>query len=91
MSEAPAFVCRCEEIERAELERAVIAGARTINDLKRRTRAGMGACQGVYCLSHVASVLAEVSGQPIQSLNPMTSRPPARWISLESLAGLDSE
>lgn len=85
--EAPCFVCRCEELTDADLRQAVAAGARTINDVKRRTRAGMGICQGVYCLDHVARVVAEATGTPREQVMPMTSRPPVRLLTLGALAG----
>ena len=34
-------------------------GATTIDGVKRRTRAGMGRCQGGFCSPRVAEILAE--------------------------------
>ena len=87
----PSFVCRCEEVDHDELRHAIAAGARTINDLKRRTRAGMGICQGIYCLEHLAAILASESGGPREAVLPMTSRPPARMLSVGALAALAQE
>jgi NAD(P)H-nitrite reductase large subunit len=84
---SPNYICRCEELTRVEIERAIDDGARTINDVKRRTRAGMGACQGAYCLHIIATVLHDRRGTPLEHIAPMTSRPPVRWISLAALAG----
>jgi bacterioferritin-associated ferredoxin len=81
------FVCRCEEIDEEELRAAIAAGARTINDVKRRTRAGMGLCQGIYCLERVGAILAEQTGVGLEQIAPMTSRPPARQLTLAALAG----
>lgn len=39
-------ICRCEEITRGEIRRAVHAGMYTMNEVKRFLRAGMGLCQG---------------------------------------------
>lgn len=88
---AAKYICRCEEITGEELTGAIVAGARTINDLKRRTRAGMGLCQGVYCLEHIATALHEQVGTPIEAIAPMTARPPVRSISLAALAGSGGE
>ncbi len=85
-SAAPSFVCRCEELDEAELRAAIDAGARTINDLKRRTRAAMGVCQGAYCLHHMAELLAETTGTTVAEILPMTSRPPVRLIELRVMA-----
>lgn len=85
------FVCRCEELTEADLRAAIAAGALTVNDVKRRTRAGMGICQGIYCLDHIARVLAEETGTPREMVVPMTSRPPARLLTLGALAGGDRD
>lgn len=42
-------VCRCEEVTLGEVEACVDAGARTLQEVKMMTRAGMGACQGRVC------------------------------------------
>lgn len=88
---AACFICRCEELTKDDLEAAVLAGARTINDVKRRTRVGMGLCQGAYCLNHVAAVLHDLKGTEFDSVLPMTARPPVRAITLSALAGTDTE
>jgi NAD(P)H-nitrite reductase large subunit len=85
---APAFICRCEERTAQDLRDAIEAGARTINDVKRRTRAGMGICQGAYCLNHVADLVQRELGQPRELVAPMTARPPVRVLTLSSLAHL---
>jgi bacterioferritin-associated ferredoxin len=81
------FVCRCEEVTEDELRWAVAAGARTVNDLKRRTRAGMGVCQGIYCASEMARLIHEASGTPIGVIAPMTARPPVRPVAIGLIAG----
>ncbi|BDG59542.1 FAD-dependent oxidoreductase [Caldinitratiruptor microaerophilus] len=53
-----ALVCRCEEIPRTEVEDAIRAGARTVDDVKRMTRCGMGFCQGKNCTRTVMNLLA---------------------------------
>ena len=55
------IVCRCEVVTEAEIRAAIRrpVGARTIDGVKRRTRAGMGRCQGGFCSPRVASILAE--------------------------------
>ncbi|MCC6792612.1 MAG: (2Fe-2S)-binding protein [Thermomicrobiales bacterium] len=88
---AACFICRCEELSDQDLRDAVAAGARTINDVKRRTRAGMGICQGVYCLDHVARIIAEETGEARARIVPMTARPPVRMLTLGALAGENSD
>ena len=84
----PCLICRCEEVDAEELRNAIVAGARTINDVKRRTRAGMGICQGVYCLEQIAALLAEQTGGPREAILPMTARPPVRQLTVGTLAAL---
>jgi NAD(P)H-nitrite reductase large subunit len=83
-----AFVCRCEEIRGEEIAAALAAGAATVNDVKRRTRAGMGACQGIFCVPVMAAMVAQATGMPVDHVSPMTSRPPVRPVPLEILASL---
>ena len=58
------IVCRCETVTEAEILRAIRrpVGAKTIDGVKRRTRAGMGRCQGGFCSPRVAAILAEELG-----------------------------
>ena len=80
------YVCRCEEIEEAEVRAAIAEGARSINDVKRRTRAGMGLCQGIFCVPTIAALVHAATGIPLGEIAPMTARPPVRPIPLEYLA-----
>jgi NAD(P)H-nitrite reductase large subunit len=93
LGQSPAcFICRCEEIEEAEILEAIVEGAQSINDVKRRTRAGMGVCQGIYCVQPIAQILERELGLKTDQIVPMTARPPVRCVTLESLAASeDSE
>lgn len=42
-------ICRCEEVTLGQLEAAYESGYRTSRQLKMKTRAAMGACQGRVC------------------------------------------
>ncbi|HOO26099.1 MAG TPA: FAD-dependent oxidoreductase, partial [Clostridiales bacterium] len=54
-------ICRCETVTYGEIVDAIRApaGARDVDGVKRRTRAGMGRCQGGFCGSKVAEILAK--------------------------------
>lgn len=58
------IVCRCENVTEAEVRDAIRrpVGARSINAVKMRTRAGMGRCQGGFCGSRVLQILCEELG-----------------------------
>ncbi len=62
--ENPAYgniICRCEEVSEGEIVDAIhgILGARTLDGVKRRTRAGMGRCQSGFCSPRVMELLAQ--------------------------------
>ncbi len=61
------LVCRCEVVTEAEIRAAIRrpVGAHTIDGVKRRTRAGMGRCQGGFCSPRVAEIIAEELGIPM--------------------------
>jgi len=58
------IVCRCENVTEAEIRAAIRCriGARTLDGVKRRTRAGMGRCQGGFCAPRVVAILCEELG-----------------------------
>ncbi len=58
------IICRCEKITEAEVVEAVARGARTLDGVKFRTRAGMGRCQGGYCSLKVMHIIARELGIP---------------------------
>lgn len=91
MAEEDLSICRCEEVSREEILEAINEGARTVDEIKRRTRAVMGLCQGKTCLRLVARILAEQTGQPLGEVLPSTSRPPVRPVALGILASVEEE
>ena len=54
------IICRCEQVTEAEIVDAIHrpAGAKTVDGIKRRTRSGMGRCQGRFCGPKVVEILA---------------------------------
>ncbi len=82
-------VCRCEGVDVAAIRQAISEGAITINDVKRRTRAGMGICQGIYCTRSIGEMIHRQAGIALAEIEPMTARPPARLMPVGELAGLD--
>lgn len=58
-----AVVCACEPVTEAELRHAVRhEWARSLDDLRHRTRLAMGPCQGARCAVRALAVLAEETG-----------------------------
>lgn len=77
------IICRCEEITEEEIDEAIQAGADTVNEIKRFTRAGMGLCQGRICRRLIERMLAEQTGQKIEDILPATYRHPVRPIAIQ--------
>ncbi|MBE5742508.1 MAG: NAD(P)/FAD-dependent oxidoreductase [Clostridiales bacterium] len=64
------IVCRCEQITEGEIIRALTENpkAEDIDGVKRRTRAGMGRCQGGFCQPFVAELISKVRGIPLEKV-----------------------
>ena len=64
------IVCRCEGITEGEIVEAIHANppARDVDAIKRRTRSGMGRCQGGFCSPTVVEILARELGVPIEQI-----------------------
>jgi glycerol-3-phosphate dehydrogenase len=62
-------VCSCESIPEAAIRYSIRnEWARTLNDVRRRTRIAMGPCQGCSCIHKVASVAADELGLSAEAL-----------------------
>jgi len=71
--ENPAFanvICRCEGVTEGEILAAIHRplGAKTLDAVKRRTRAGMGRCQAGFCAPKVMEILARELGCDISEI-----------------------
>lgn len=81
------LVCRCEEVTVADIKKAIADGARDVTGVKRRTRAGMGLCQGRTCEKMVQAILKAELGTTPEEISKSTPRPPVRPVTFGSLAG----
>ncbi|MDY4018584.1 MAG: (2Fe-2S)-binding protein [Ruminococcus callidus] len=72
------IICRCEEVTKGEIRRAVHEGLYTINEIRRYLRTGMGLCQGQTCAKLVKGIVARELGVSPAELEPATSRAPMR-------------
>ena len=64
IKENPAYgniICRCEMVTEGEILDAIHRplGARSLDGVKRRTRAGMGRCQAGFCTPRTMELLAQ--------------------------------
>ena len=64
------IVCRCEEISEGEIIDAITRplGARSLDGIKRRVRAGMGRCQGGFCSPKVMELLEKYASIPFDEI-----------------------
>lgn len=64
------IVCRCEHVSKLEVLDALInpISQKTIAAVKYRTRAGMGRCQGGFCLPKIVEILKEEYGIPPEEI-----------------------
>lgn len=72
------LICRCEEITKGEIRRAVHDGMWTITEVRRYLRTGMGLCQGQTCSRLVKAIVARELGVAPSELEPATARSPMR-------------
>lgn len=73
IEENPAYgriICRCEGISEGEILDAIHRplGARSLDGVKRRVRAGMGRCQGGFCAPRVMEILAQELDLPMEEI-----------------------
>ena len=52
------IVCRCEEVTKGEIRRAIHEGMFTMTEIRRFLRVGMGLCQGNTCGRIVKGIIA---------------------------------
>ena len=68
------IVCRCEQVTVGDVLAGIGRGYRTINEIKR-TRVGMGLCQGRMCESVVTRIMLK-QGIPVEEIGYLNLRPP---------------
>ena len=77
------IVCRCETVSEGEIRAAIRRNppALDIDGVKRRTRSGMGRCQGGFCSPYVMRLIAEEQGMNMEDVtksgpgsNPLTGK-----------------
>lgn len=73
IKEKPAYghiICRCEMITEGEIIDAITRplGAKSLDGVKRRTRAGMGRCQAGFCSPRTMEILARERHVSIESI-----------------------
>ena len=73
IKEKPAYgriICRCESVTEGEIIEAIKRplGARTLDGIKRRARAGSGRCQAGFCSPRVMDILSRELELPLEEI-----------------------
>ncbi len=83
------YCCECERILASGVREAAREHARTLVDVRRRTRIGMGMCQGVSCSYRAALALAgELKLRPKEALRQLRELLEERWRGRKPIAEL---
>jgi NAD(P)H-nitrite reductase large subunit len=80
------IICRCEELSREEIIEAIRKGYHTVDGIKKKTRAGMGLCQGRSCTRLIQEIIAAELGISIDTLPQGNARSPVEPLTLTQLA-----
>lgn len=79
------IICRCEEITKGEIRRAVHDGMYTLTEVRRFLRSGMGLCQGQTCGRLVRGIIAKELGVSPAEVDHATPRAPMRPVEMAVL------
>lgn len=85
------IICRCEEITLGEIRDYIRKGYRSLDEIKRISRAGMGPCQGRTCRQLVMQEISRFTGESMEDLRMSTFRPPAKPVKLGFFLGGDGD
>ena len=80
------LICRCEEVTKGEIRKAVHQGVFTREEMRRYLRHGMGLCQGQTCGKLVKGIMARELHVKPTDIEPATARAPMRPIEMKILA-----
>lgn len=84
------IICKCEKVTEYEILKAIHSplGARTVEAVKKRVRAGMGKCQGGFCQPKILEILARELNIPISKVRRDS---PNSNIAISKIKGLQSD
>ena len=78
--EEQSLVCECEEVPESEVENAIQnLDVHNLVDLRRRTRVGMGTCQGELCACRAAGLLGKAHGCTARARQDLEKFMNERW------------
>ncbi|MCI1208901.1 MAG: (2Fe-2S)-binding protein [Treponema sp.] len=83
------IICRCEEVTKGEIRKAVHDGMYTVPEIRRYLRCGMGLCQGQTCGRLVKGIVARELNISPAELESATSRSPMRPVEMNIFGNED--
>ncbi len=86
------IICRCEKVTEAEIKDAFTRGIEisSTDAVKRRTRAGMGNCQGNFCRSRVKELIASIKNISQDDITVRTEKtPPPQRVDIMTIRKLE--
>jgi NAD(P)H-nitrite reductase large subunit len=86
LATADTLICRCECVTLAQIEAALADGKPSLGEIKRRTRLGMGSCQGRMCVPIAATLLAQRQGRALEEFSFFAPRLPVKPIGIGALS-----
>ena len=78
-------ICRCEEVALGQIEQALAENMVSTGAIKRRTRLGMGRCQGRYCAPLLEALLEERLGKQRGEFTGFAPRVPVKPVPIGEL------
>lgn len=79
------IICFCEDIPLEELQKTILAGAHTLDEIKRLLRCGMGACQGKTCENLIINEIMKLTGKKRSAVLLPKRRPLTVGITIEDV------
>lgn len=90
LATADTIVCRCELVRRGAIDNVLAANPEisSVNAVKLECRSGMGTCQGRYCESTIAALVADARGIPRNEVGLFSAHLPIKPVPLTALTEL---
>ena len=78
-------ICRCESVTDGTLRALIDTGVHDLNELKRRSRAGMGPCQGRYCARSLMKLVREHTDVAERAETLFTTQNPVKPVTVADI------
>ena len=85
------IVCRCMDVTKEDILKAIEEGYTDIESIKRVTGLGRGPCQGKTCIPIAIGIIARATGKHPDEVGYITPRPPINPVFFDLLSDEDEE